>query len=49
MINKKFRKTATITVLEKLDTGYLVFDGKNENDKWVIPFDVFEKTYEEVK
>lgn len=49
MIGKEFRKIATIKVLEKVETGYLVYDGKNENDKWIIPFDVFEKTYEEIK
>lgn len=47
-LGKTFRKTSTIKVLEKLDTGYLVYDGVNNNDKWIIPFDVFEKTYEEV-
>lgn len=49
IIGREFRKTATITVLEKAEYGYLVYDGVNKNDTWIIPFDVFAKTYEELK
>lgn len=47
IIGKEFTKKATITVLEKTTKGYLVHNTDNKADQWVIPFDVFEKTYKE--
>lgn len=46
---KVYAKTATITVIEEKGFGVLVYDGKNIEDQWVIPHDVFNATYKELE
>ena len=46
---KQYRKIQTIEVIEKLPNGDVwVRNTGDDSDHWIIPKEVFEKTYEEV-
>ena len=46
---KQFIKKATIEVVEVQEDGILVQNSGKHDDRWVIPTDVFESTYSEVR
>lgn len=45
----EFAKKQTITILEVKEEGMLVHNTGDTSDQWVIPHDVFNATYVEVK
>jgi hypothetical protein len=45
LVGKKFRKNAVIEVVAETETGYLVQNAGNPEDRWEVPKGVFEQTY----
>jgi hypothetical protein len=46
---RKFKKKSVIELVAVVEGGYLVQNEGLGFDRWVIPKDVFEATYEEIK
>lgn len=46
---KAYQKTALVEVVSKEKDGVLVQNQNKPEDQWVVPADVFNQTYEEIK
>lgn len=48
MVGKQFRKKTIIEIVAEVSSGYVVQNLNEPSDRWVIDFETFNETYEEV-